>query len=488
MERKEVNPYRSILRGLSLFGSVQVLQMLITLVRGKLVAILLGPSGMGISALFTSSSNTLQRFSSLGLNLAIVKETAAKNDDPEALAETLSVARRLITATALMGALLCILFSPLLSRVTFGDGRMTLQFMLLGTAVGLSVAFNGKLSILQGMQEVKLISRASIVGGLTGLFVGVPLYWLFGDEGIVPAMVVYALVMYLFYSVSLSKSVRLPAVKFIWQSHKPIVKQLIGLGVLLMTNDLIVALVQYLINIYIKSHGSTDAVGLYQAANSITAQYAGIIFTVMAMDYFPRLSKAVGDNAEMRMVVNRQMEITALFIAPAASLLILTAPLVIRLLLTSEFLTITPLMRWMGAGILMRALMVPLGYISFAKGNRKLFFWMEGIGCNLMTLLYSCIFYRFFGLIGLGYALVADNFSCLIVYYIVNNRLYGYTFNSDAARFSLFAIVAGGAVFATTFIPDQTVGYVAGGGLTLLIIVYTGIMLRKKLRNKQEEV
>ena len=62
MKNKNDNSYRSILRGTSFFGGVQVFQVLINLVRGKLVAMLLGPAGMGVSALFVSSSNTIQRF------------------------------------------------------------------------------------------------------------------------------------------------------------------------------------------------------------------------------------------------------------------------------------------------------------------------------------------------------------------------------------------------------------------------------------------
>ena len=77
------NSYKSIIKGTSIFGGVQILNILISLVRGKFVAMLLGPEGMGISALFTNSANSIQRLASLGLNLAIVKEVAADSDSPK---------------------------------------------------------------------------------------------------------------------------------------------------------------------------------------------------------------------------------------------------------------------------------------------------------------------------------------------------------------------------------------------------------------------
>lgn len=482
MKNKDENSYRNIIRGTSFFGGVQVFQVLINLIRGKLVAILLGPAGMGISALFASSSSTIQKFSSLGLNLAIVKETASKNEDRESLAETVSVAKKLIMATAVAGALICILFSSLLSKLTFGNDSMRLQFVLLGIVVALSILYNGKLSVLQGLQEVKRISKASLVGGLTGLLVGVPLYYFFGNEGIVPAMIVLALAMYVFYSVSLSRSIKFPDVKFIWQRHKHLVKTLIALGLLLMMNELIVSLVQYLINIFIQNKASSDTVGLYQSANSITNQYSGMVFTAMAMDYFPRLSKVVSDNKKMKETVNRQSEIVAIIIAPASALLILTAPLLIRILLTSEFLPVMPLMRWMGLGVLVRALTFPMGYIAFAKGNKKLFFWMEGVFCNTLTLILSCVFFNYFGLIGLGYAIVADNLLCLAVYYFVNRHFYGYGFSKGAAKYIFSALATGVIVFSASLIDNSVLSYSVMTIATVLSVAGAVIILKRKLQ------
>ncbi|MDE6637974.1 MAG: oligosaccharide flippase family protein, partial [Muribaculaceae bacterium] len=133
------------------------------------MAILLGPEGMGISALFTSSSNTLQKFASLGLNLAIVREMADGSNDKVSLSHLTSLALKILTATSILGAIICILFAEPLSKITFGSTDQTYQFMLLGIAVAFGIAGTGILSMLQGLHEVKRLSKASVVGGLTGL-------------------------------------------------------------------------------------------------------------------------------------------------------------------------------------------------------------------------------------------------------------------------------------------------------------------------------
>ena len=85
-EKRRENSYLSILKGTSFFGGVQVFQVLVNLVRGKFVAMFLGPEGMGVSSLFASSANTISQFSTFGMNLAFTKEVAENREDPSALA------------------------------------------------------------------------------------------------------------------------------------------------------------------------------------------------------------------------------------------------------------------------------------------------------------------------------------------------------------------------------------------------------------------
>ncbi|MDE6028488.1 MAG: oligosaccharide flippase family protein [Muribaculaceae bacterium] len=191
-EDKE-NSYRSILKGISIFGGVKIFEIFINLVRGKFVAMFLGPNGMGLSSIFSNVATTLTTIASFGLNLAIVKEVAAAKEDEGKLNAVITVAKRLFYATALTGALICFLFSSIISELSFGSPDYTLQFLLLGIAVFLLVVNAGKLSVLQGLHEVKRLSRASLTGSLSGLIFGIPLYYFFGNQGIVPAIVMLSL-------------------------------------------------------------------------------------------------------------------------------------------------------------------------------------------------------------------------------------------------------------------------------------------------------
>lgn len=431
-DKKEENSFRNILKGTSIFGGVQIFNIFISAIRIKFVAVILGPSGMGIAGLFNTASLTIQQFASLGLNLSIVKEIGHHKANVSHLADVLAAIKPLILMSALLGALVCLLFPSILSSITFGTTDYTGAFLILSAVVFFSITGSAIMSVLQGLHAIKPLSRASLIGSIVGLLIGVPLYWLFGTEGIVPAMVVLALSTCIWYFLSLKKSLKVTASTWTREIHLPILKKVLAMGFILMSNDLFRNLVNYLVNIYIRSHGGMVEVGFFQSCNTMTSQYSAIVFTAMAMDYLPRLSAVSEDNKKMCEIVNRQIEVVGLLIAPIACAVILLAPFVIELFQTKSFLIATPLLRLLALAVVVRALMYPLGYIVFAKDNRQLFFWMESVGANALTLCLTCGGYFLFGLNGLGYAAIADCAICLSVYFIVNKRLYGYRISRKA--------------------------------------------------------
>lgn len=477
------NSYKSILKGTSIFGGVQIFQILINIIRGKFVAMFLGPEGMGIASLFTSSSNTIVRFSSFGLNLSFVKEIAASKDREYRLGQIAKVAGRLIQLTALFGALVCAISAPWLSNLSFGTQEYAWQFVLLAVAVYFTVAGNGKLALLQGLHKVKLLSVASLAGALSGLIFGVPLYYFYGTKGIVPAIVVLALTSYMFYWWGLRRTIPRKGVKVSRRFASITSRRMLSAGMVLLASSLINTLCTYGINIFIRIYGNLNDVGLFSAANSLTGQYAAVVFTAMALDYFPRLSAAAGDRMKMRTVVDRQMEIVALIAAPLSLLLIVTAPIVIQLLLTAQFLGVTELMRWLGLAILLKAIAYPLGYIAFAKDNRRLFFWLEAVGCNVLYLGCSLVFYFQFGLMGLGYGAVIEQAACVVIYAIVNFKVYGYLPSRRAWIEIISGLIIAGAGFAATIYFESRIGLITATLILLAGSARTVRVLRKLFKN-----
>ncbi|MCH5719957.1 MATE family efflux transporter [Niabella hibiscisoli] len=170
----------------------------------------------------------------------------------------------------------------------------------------------------------------------------------------------------------------------------------------------------------------------FQGANSITNQYLGLVFTAMAADYFPKLSAVVNDVPTRNSFINSQFEIVILIVAPIASCMIALAPFVVQLLLSKTFIAVVPIVIAMAFGVLLKAASYPLGYISFAKGDKRLFFWLEGVLGNGLQLLINILFYNLFGLQGLGYSFILIYTLYFIIITIVAKKRYGFVFQNTS--------------------------------------------------------
>lgn len=476
---------RNILKGILAMGSIQVFQMLISLVRGKLVAMILGPYGLGISAIYRSTSENLTLLGSLGLNLAVVREVAALRDD-SAFSRFWGVCFKLFLFSALLGGGACVLLSPWLSLWGFGSYEYTPDMILLGVAVFLMILQGGYVSMLQGLQKLKAIAKVTLAGGACGLLVGVPLYYLWGIRGIVPGILALSLTQFLFsrHYVKGCGIEQHPDLRL--RDELPRLGRLMRQGVMLVCGSLTAALVAYFFNLFIKDNGSTVELGLYQGANSITLQYSGMLFTALLLDYLPRLSAYVNDNRAMTGVVNCQARIVALLVAPAVSLVLLFAHLLVQVLLTPEFYDCEALVRLMAVSIAFKALGAPLSYIALVKSNNRVYFWLEVVTVNLLMLLGGCGCFLLWGLNGIGINMVVNELLCLLIYYAVNRRLYGVRFEKKTFRSVVLSILPVLILLAASFAVDGVEFYVISGVVIAAVLAHTLLNLRRVLLEKSE--
>ena len=120
--------YSHVLKYTGIFGSVQGLNIVIGLVRNKLVALLLGPSGMGLVSLLNSTITFMSQATSLGISFSAVKHISEIFDsgDEERIAHYIKVVRTWCLITALLGMLLCAMLGPVLSNYSFSWGDHTI--------------------------------------------------------------------------------------------------------------------------------------------------------------------------------------------------------------------------------------------------------------------------------------------------------------------------------------------------------------------------
>ena len=85
------------------------------------MALLLGPAGFGLMGLYTSIVNLAQCIAGMGVNSSGVRQIAAAagSGDPQSVQRTATVLRRTSLVLGLSGAVLLVVLSRPVSKLTF---------------------------------------------------------------------------------------------------------------------------------------------------------------------------------------------------------------------------------------------------------------------------------------------------------------------------------------------------------------------------------
>ena len=481
MENNYASTYRRIMSSTAIFGGAQALSVFVNIIRAKLVASILHSRGMGMSSVITNAANGLQQLSLLGLNVAAVPDIskAHAEDDERVLSFTVRIVRRLVLTASIIGLIATMALSPLLSQLSFETHGYTRYFMLLSVAVFFNVLGTGELAVMQGMRRYKQLAFCSLVPPLCGLLLSIPIYYIWGIDGIVPAMIVvnaiyFAVVRIMSYRDKRRKEQREHiSIRTVWQRGRGIIK----FGFVMTMGSLLGTLTTYALTVFITNHGCVEDVGFYQAAGVITTQYIGLLFTAMAADFFPHLSELMKTDQEGAFrLVNQQTEILVLILSPLIMLLILSAPLAIRALLTSEFLATERMVRFLGMAGIFKALCFPMDYIAYAKGDTNYIFWVESVWGCAKTFTIMALFYYFLGLNGLGYGALVTSIVDVIVCLILIPWRYGFRHSMEAIRLTLLMVLLAGACLACSFLDNLFLRY---GLMTVISIVGVTISIRQ---------
>lgn len=401
-EQSHKSSYKEILKATSIFGGVQVITILITIVRSKIIAILLGPAGMGIVGLLTSTTALIASLTNFGLETSAVKSVAEAHaqENNQELSKTVSIFRKLVWGTGLLGALVTMLSAPYLSQLTFGDRSFTWSFVWLSLTLLLNQLTAAENVLLQGTRQLKFLASANILGSLSSLLITIPLYYFFGLDGVVPALIVIAFVSWLVASFFTRKIAIIPQ-QINWDALKLTGGAMLKLGFFLSLSGLLAALIAYILRIYISNTGGVDDVGFYTAGFQIIGTYVGLVFTAMGTDYFPRLAAVAHIDEQRNELVNQQAVIALIILLPIIIAFIFFAPWVVRLLYSSKFEPIQTMIIWAAYGMYFKAVSWAIAFQFLARADSKLFFLNE-LFVNMYMLLFNIIGYTYYGLDGLG--------------------------------------------------------------------------------------
>ncbi|RZK40211.1 MAG: O-antigen translocase [Pedobacter sp.] len=480
MEQSDKKSYSKALKATTIFGGVQVFVILFQIIKSKAVAVFLGATGMGILGLLNQAVTFISSLTNFGLEASAVKNisNASSSDDKDYLHKTIAVLRRLVFFTGMFGFLLCLALSPLLSKIVFKDSNYVLGFVTVSATLLFLQLTSGQYAVIQGLRMTKLLAKVTILNAFSGLIISLPIYFLYGVDGIPASITISAFVTYLI-TLFVTKTLNIPKIPYDKEVFKEEGISMLKMGFLLSMSGLISIGSSFLVRIYITHTGTIADVGLYTAGFAIIEGYVGIIFAAMAKDYYPRLAMVAKNVIERNREVNQQTEIAILLLIPILTVFLLFLNLIISILYTKEFLGAVSMIQYAVLAMMLRAFSWSMGYLLLAKGDSKIFFWSELLS-TIYVLFLNLLGYKFFGLKGIGMAFVLIYLLHTVQIYLTTRLIYKFKLDSSLS----IVFVVGTILLLSQFLivtqTDSWLKYSLGTGICLIGFLYSFYNLNKK--------
>ena len=431
MKREGVS--KVVLKAMGIFGGVQVLNILCSLIRNKLVAMWIGPAGVGLFGIFNQALEMLNTATNLGVRNSSVRDIsqAVEKRDSSMISRIITVVRRWSLWLGLGGALITMAIAPLLSRLTFGEFNHIWHYVALSAAVLFMALTNGEYAVLQGLSKLKKLARVTVSGTLGGLLISIPMFYFLREDSVLPSIIVYALCV--MAAALFTKDKEFPKAKVTSRETVSMGADFIKLGVFMTLGSFVAMLASYIFVSWLNITSGKETVGFYQAGYTLVDKYAGLVFVALGYEYYPRLARVAGSSMRLRVFVSNQINLSFMVLTPCLLAFILLRSHLVWLLYSKEFLVILNYISWGVVGTVLRATSWCLSFVMLAKGDGKIFLITESLDA-VIGLTLNIVCFSLWGVDGLGFAYIAW-FACYtIIVGVVYFRVYHLTISIKCLR------------------------------------------------------
>ncbi len=448
-----------------------MINILLNLLRTKAIAILLGPSGVGLNGIYNETRELIHTTTNLGLDISGVRgiSQAFEQNDKVEIDRQVTLLRTWVLLFALLGTLLCALIAQPLSKFTFSDYSHTWDFVFLSPAVAFSTITCGEMAVLKGLRQLKSLASLSVVNVIIAIVVSLPIYYFWGISGVLPALVLATL---LWALAAIAYGIKAHPLHFFTQSRQLKGSSIIlGIGITFVVCEIIDHIAKLSVQSYLNNIASLEMVGLYNACRTMTLTYAGMVFSAMDQDYFPRLSGVVKNMVDRTVILTKQLDVTLMIITPMLVAFIVVMPIIVPLLLSGEFNSIIPMAQIIAASLIFRAIYLPNAYLPLAAGDSKVYLALNVIGA--LNTFWIILGYELGGLIGMGVAMFGENLIDVLMVMFISKWKYKISLPSKTKTMIILGCLFMLATYSLCCLLEGWLYWIAGILLIVVSILYS---------------
>ncbi|NDV70099.1 O-antigen translocase [Dysgonomonas sp. 25] len=475
---KQNDSYNRILKSTSIFGGSQVVTIIIGIIRTKIIAVLLSKTGVGLIGVYQSIIDLTRSVTNLGIDTGGVKDiaAAAAKDDGQHLNKVIAILKQWFWLTAWIGLFTCIVFCMPISLWAFGDPQYSMAIAALSVCIFFSTMATGRSVVMQGMQRIGYMAKSAIWASFFGLLAVVPLYYFLGTEGIIPALIVSSVILYICAEYYYRK-LKIQPVKVDNKEAFEVGLSTLKLGLFIVLSNIIYTVSMFLIRTYLIRMMDIQIAGLFQAVWTITTVYLGLILRSMGTDFFPRLSAIAEQKEESNKLINEQSYIVLVIASPIVMGMLLFSDWVLTILYSAEFGQASTLLEWFVLGTFLKVLSWPIAFVLLARNKGVMFLISEVLFYGSFL---GVAYYLFpsYGLDAVGMGYLAAYVVYLLTVLIMGMKLTSFRWDGKNILMILVnLLLVGGLFYIIRFQGEYR--YIIGSVLLAVAVAYALINLRK---------
>ncbi|MDD2594410.1 MAG: O-antigen translocase [Bacteroidales bacterium] len=394
-----------------------IVKMLTSFISMKVIAIVIGPSGVALLGQLSNFSSIAMTAASGGINNGITKYVAEFRQSDSKVKTLLSTALKITIICSLICGILMIAFNSFLSRTIMLANGYEYVFIIFGITI-LFYALNALLvSILNGYKDFKKYVTVNIVGSVVGLIFTLIFVFTLGLKGALISAVTFQSVIFV---ITLWMVRKLPWFKksnFQEKIDRYTTKKYFGYALMTFATIITVPIAQLVLRSYVISNISIVEAGWWESMNKISSMYLMVITSSFSVYYLPRLSE-IHDKLELKKEIFTAYKLIIPLIIVGFAAIYFLRFLIIRVLFTPDFLPMENLFIWQLAGDFFKISSWLLSFLMVAKSMTKSFIATEILFSALFVGL-SFIFMKFNGVVGITQGYLVTYFIYMITMVIL---------------------------------------------------------------------
>lgn len=472
---EKAGSHRQILRSSLVIGGASIISVLIGLLRMKVVAVILGPAGVGLVGILNNMMSVGASVSALGLGSSGTRQIAhVRSESDENQVHTVIFSLLILSfSLGAVGAAFFWFFSEPLGELV-ADGNAFYDYLpWLAAGIFFTVLAGSQKAILTGFRRIGDLAKITIFSSAIATLAGGISVYILGEAGVI-ILILATPIVSLFLSFFYVKKVIAPnrrRVKFSSIGKQSI--PLIRFGAAFMVAGLSGTLGQLVVRGMVQGELGSAGLGYFQASWAISMTYIGFVLTAMGSDYYPRLTSVIADHEKAAKMVNEQAEVALLLAGPVLVAMMSLAPFILSLLYTEEFVVAANVLRWQILGDVLKVFSWPMGFVLLACGKGKVFMVKEFLVVTVFAVT-TWILLPVMGLeaTGVGFFMMyAFNLPFLFFF---AKKLIGFTWSIDVARAAGVVLLAILMIFVLSYFSEYYARFF--GVVASLLLSFMSVM------------